>query len=137
MAKTLYAISLFAAGTLLASCGGGDSAKDDTNMSKAPTKTISKEDKAEADKHFKSLCVTCHGESGKGDGPAGAALNPKPRDWTDKKWQSEVKDDELAKAILQGGAAIGKSALMPGNPQYKDRPGVIDALVEKVRSFGK
>ena len=27
-------------------------------------------------------CTACHGESGKGDGPGAAALNPKPADWT-------------------------------------------------------
>ena len=34
-------------------------------------------------------CVSCHGASGKGDGPAAAALNPKPADWTSAKVQSE------------------------------------------------
>ena len=31
---------------------------------------------------FKTYCSTCHGESGKGDGVAAAALNTKPRDFT-------------------------------------------------------
>lgn len=31
---------------------------------------------------FKKLCWTCHGKSGKGDGPAGASLKPKPKDFT-------------------------------------------------------
>jgi len=31
---------------------------------------------------FKSYCAPCHGVSGKGDGPAAAALNPKPADLT-------------------------------------------------------
>jgi mono/diheme cytochrome c family protein len=31
---------------------------------------------------FKSYCSPCHGISGKGDGPAAAALNPKPADLT-------------------------------------------------------
>ena len=39
---------------------------------------------AEAREVYKSRCATCHGEAGKGDGPAGAALNPKPRNYTDK-----------------------------------------------------
>jgi len=34
-------------------------------------------------------CVSCHGNSGKGDGPAAAALNPKPADWTSPKVQGE------------------------------------------------
>jgi mono/diheme cytochrome c family protein len=34
-------------------------------------------------------CVSCHGASGKGDGPAAAALTPKPADWTSPKVQGE------------------------------------------------
>lgn len=45
-------------------------------------------------------CVSCHG-SGKGDGPAAAALNPKPADWTSAKVQSET-DGELFWKISTG-----------------------------------
>lgn len=31
---------------------------------------------------FRSYCSPCHGKAGKGDGPAAAALNPKPADLT-------------------------------------------------------
>lgn len=31
---------------------------------------------------FQKLCWTCHGKTGKGDGPAGASLNPKPKNFT-------------------------------------------------------
>ena len=31
---------------------------------------------------FRSYCAPCHGKAGKGDGPAAAALNPKPADLT-------------------------------------------------------
>jgi len=30
---------------------------------------------------FETTCATCHGPEGKGDGPAGATLNPKPRNF--------------------------------------------------------
>lgn len=29
---------------------------------------------------FRERCVTCHGDRGRGDGPGGAALDPKPAD---------------------------------------------------------
>ncbi|HSN90688.1 MAG TPA: cytochrome c [Anaeromyxobacteraceae bacterium] len=29
---------------------------------------------------YATNCAACHGDAGKGDGPAGAALEPKPRD---------------------------------------------------------
>ena len=46
-------------------------------------------------------CVSCHGAGGKGDGPAAAALNPKPADWTSAKVQSE-SDGELFWKISNG-----------------------------------
>ena len=32
---------------------------------------------------YKKVCQSCHGDSGKGDGPAAAGLDPKPADFTD------------------------------------------------------
>jgi mono/diheme cytochrome c family protein len=31
---------------------------------------------------FKQNCTSCHGDAGRGDGPAAATLNPKPRNFT-------------------------------------------------------
>ena len=91
----------------------------------------------EARNTFNTLCSTCHGTSGKGDGTAAASLNPKPRDYTDKAWQASVTDDDLKKIIVEGGAAVGKSQLMPPNPQLKDKPEVVAELVKIVRSFAQ
>lgn len=38
-------------------------------------------------KVFAQNCAMCHGNEGKGDGPAGAAMNPKPRDLVEGKWK--------------------------------------------------
>lgn len=85
---------------------------------------------------FKNTCAPCHGETGKGDGPGSAALTPKPRNYTDKEWQSKVTDAEIKKVIQYGGAAVGKSPIMPASPQL-DKPEVLDGLVALIRSFGK
>lgn len=37
-------------------------------------------------KVFNTNCAMCHGNEGKGDGAAGAALNPKPRNLVEGKW---------------------------------------------------
>ncbi len=39
---------------------------------------------SEGKKIFTTVCVTCHGADGKGDGPAAASLNPHPRNFTSK-----------------------------------------------------
>jgi len=84
---------------------------------------------------FKTRCVMCHGESGKGDGAAAAALNPKPRDYTDAEWQKTVTDDQIKKTITGGGAAVGKSAIMPAQPDLASKPEVLDGLVKIIRGF--
>jgi mono/diheme cytochrome c family protein len=87
--------------------------------------------------YFAMICVSCHGASGQGDGLAAAALNPKPRNFTDAEWQKSVTDDHLRKIILEGGAAVGKSPMMPPNPGLQDQPATVDGLVKLIRSFGK
>lgn len=91
----------------------------------------------EARNLFKTRCVVCHGEDGKGDGPGAAALNPKPRDYTDPAWQASVTDEQIHKTIVFGGAAVGKSPNMPGNPDLESKAAVVDELVKRVRSFKK
>ena len=44
----------------------------------------------DAKKLYVSMCAPCHGEKGKGDGPAAAALNPKPADHSSKAIQAET-----------------------------------------------
>ena len=98
--------------------------------------TITAEDRAEAQQIFQARCAVCHGPFGRGDGPGAAALNPKPQNYGDQEWQKKVTDAEIEKAIVQGGAAVGRSAQMVPNPDLADKPGVVAALREKVRSFG-
>jgi cytochrome c553 len=91
----------------------------------------------EAQTTFKTVCATCHGESGLGNGPGATALNPKPRNYTDKAWQASVTDDQIKQTILMGGAAVGKSPMMPAQPQLKEKPEVVAGLVQIIRTFGK
>jgi hypothetical protein len=85
----------------------------------------------------RSRCAMCHGHAGTGDGPTAATMSPKPRDLTDPVWQKTVTDAEIRNAILGGGPAVGKSSLMPPNPDLKDQPAVVDALVQIVRAYRK
>jgi mono/diheme cytochrome c family protein len=91
---------------------------------------------AAAAEKFATICATCHGEDGKANTPAGSALNPKPRNFTDKEWQKKVTDEHIAKVMKEGGAANGLSPLMApfGAMLTEDE---VKGLVLKVRSFGK
>ena len=78
-----------------------------------PSLAQQKGDPAKGKVTYGTYCVSCHGASGKGDGPAAATLNPKPRDLTDKAHMAKHKDDYLFEIIKKGGVAVGKSAVMP------------------------
>jgi mono/diheme cytochrome c family protein len=94
-------------------------------------------DTAAARDIFKSRCSACHGNEGFGDGPGAAALNPKPRNYHDKTWQAKVTDDDIKKTVVYGGAAVGKSPMMPASPDLDAKPEVVAGLVGIVRAFGK
>jgi cytochrome c553 len=115
-------------------CGnkGGEAAGGAAAAAAAPSPAA----QAAADQKW-ATCVTCHGEKGDGSGAAAAALNPKPRDFRAADWQKSVDDATLAKTIVEGGMAVGKSALMPPNPDLKDKPEVVAALVQKIRGLAQ
>lgn len=64
-------------------------------------------------KVYGTYCVTCHGPSGKGDGPASAALGPQAVDLTNTTYFAMRTNAYLRTVIRRGGAAVGKSPLMP------------------------
>lgn len=66
-----------------------------------------------AEKLYGTYCVQCHGLKRNGTGVNLPGLSTKPRDHTDTKGMGETPDDELFKAIKEGGLAVNKSVLMP------------------------
>ncbi len=158
MQRSLIGIAAVAAALLVAGC---DKPEEDTGkktatpkaakarkVGKAPPSAKPQVDKlapnesdppniVEAKKIFKMQCAQCHGVSGRGDGVAAATLTPKPRNYTDRKWQESVTDKEIGEIIVKGGAAMGKSVLMPPNPQLGKKPEIVEGLVKVVRSFAE
>lgn len=125
--RTILLVGALTAGAVALSCGGGGGG----------AVTVSAEAQKEAQAKFDTLCSTCHGKTGIGDGPSAAALNPKPRNYTDKAWQSQVDDEYLAKFIVEGGAKMGKSIFMPASPDLASKPEVVQGLIKIIRGFGK
>ncbi|AFM13846.1 c-type cytochrome [Turneriella parva] len=76
-------------------------------------------------------CVTCHGAQGKGDGPVGAALKPKPRNFADAKWKNGTDLASVIKAIETG---IAGSGMAPYKGVLSDEE--IKAVAEHVRKLG-
>ena len=61
-------------------------------------------------KIFAESCVTCHGQEGKGNGPAAAALNRKPADFTDPEHAKYYSDQGRIYIIKNGIAETPMSA---------------------------
>lgn len=128
---------------LLAACGGGGGAQPQPTAggpAKPPgaasgTDGTTAVGEQKARDLFQSLCSTCHGSSGHGDGPGAAAINPKPRSFADVAWQDSVTDEHIQKVIVFGGAAVGKSPFMPAQPDLKGQQDVLAALTRIVRGF--
>jgi mono/diheme cytochrome c family protein len=85
---------------------------------------------------YNQFCVACHGNDGAANGPGALAMNPKPRNFTDAKWQASVDDAHITKVIKEGGAAVGLSPTMaPWGAALNDAE--IAEVVKYVRSFKK
>jgi mono/diheme cytochrome c family protein len=91
---------------------------------------------AEGKKLYASYCVTCHGEQGKGDGPAARALPVKAADHTNGATMNQLSDKYLTDIITKGGPAVGKSPIMPGwGSQFNESQ--IRDLVAFIRSIAE
>lgn len=87
-------------------------------------------------KTYETYCAACHGIDGKADGPSALAMNPKPRNLTDKEWQGKVVDAHIYKVIKEGGASVGLSATMaPWGAAISDDE--INHIVSYIRIMGK
>ena len=81
---------------------------------------------------FKTRCVRCHGKIGNGRGALASHLSPRPTDLTNPYWFKTTNPKKLKRVILGGGGAIGKSVLMPANPDLRNKPRVVAALVQYI-----
>jgi len=63
-------------------------------------------------------CAGCHGASGRGDGVASAALQPKPMDWSSPAVQSET-DGELFWKITNGRGAMPAWKHLPETERWQ------------------
>lgn len=87
---------------------------------------------ARGQKLYEQNCAACHGPAGKGDGPAGATLSPRPRDFTQPDgWKNGFHLTEIFKTLKEG--LKGSSMASYDYLSAKDRM----ALDHYVQSLGK
>ena len=100
-------------------------------------------DLAKGKETFKTICSTCHGETGKGDGPGGQGLQPPPRDFSKGDFKFDAnkngkpgEDGDLKLVISKGAAEFGGSPLMtPWAGALTDAD--IDNVIAVIRSLKK
>lgn len=51
---------------------------------------------------FQTMCASCHGPEGHGDGDSAAELHPPPRDFAARPWRTEVSPKVIRRVILDG-----------------------------------
>jgi mono/diheme cytochrome c family protein len=81
----------------------------------------------------KATCFTCHGMSGKGDGPAGQALDPSPRNFTNPEFHKLRTDGELFWVIKNGSAGTGMISYAPAIISDEEAW----TIINYERTFGK
>jgi mono/diheme cytochrome c family protein len=80
---------------------------------------------------FAQTCATCHGPEGKGDGPGGTGLTPKPRNFTlTAGWKNGTRLEDIYKTLDEG--IKGSSMVSYNYLTKKDRM----ALAHVVQSLG-
>lgn len=72
-------------------------------------------------------CATCHGPEGKGDGPAGASLDPKPKSFAADEFAIDTDGDgktgtetDIFNVITKGAQEFGGSVFMVGRPDLSE-----------------
>jgi len=128
VAARLALIVLAGSLALVAGCGGGAKSSGDSSSTAAssapapaphettvtsppPASAPPSGDALSADlgtRVFAQRCVLCHGPEGRGDGPGGKALNPKPRNFHDTAYMRTRTDAQLLDTIHKGKGAMPK-----------------------------
>lgn len=127
-------LSIIALAGALAACGGGEPAADAPSTAPAAQAPAPAPAAFNAETTFNTVCSTCHGATGLGDGPGGMALDPRPASFADAAFWETRDDQHIFTVIKEGGAAVGRSPLMVGwGAMYNDDQ--INELVEYVKTF--
>jgi mono/diheme cytochrome c family protein/Tol biopolymer transport system component len=90
------------------------------------------ETNAAGQKLYAANCVPCHGTTGRGDGPAGVSLNPRPGDFTQHMVPGKHTDGQVFLWIANG---FPNSAMPAWSPRLTDEQ--IWQLVGYLRTFGQ
>lgn len=104
MSKTVYSALLVLAGGMGFSAAMQQSAWEAPPEARATENPVERtsEAVAEGSELYKKNCLMCHGENGKGDGPATKFIKPAPADISTAEVQERLTDGEIFWKITEG-----------------------------------
>lgn len=92
-----------------------------------------------AEHNYDTYCAQCHGSQRNGKGVNAPSMAVQPRDHSDAKAMGDLPNDQIFKAIKEGGTAVNKSVLMPtwGKVLNDDEINEMVAYLREVCKCGK
>ena len=81
---------------------------------------------------YDGRCADCHGVVGEASGRVARALPRRPTAFGNEGWTNSVSREYVRTVILNGGAAVGLSPLMPSNQDLIGHPKLLEELVDHV-----
>ena len=145
MRLLLHALILCSIALATTHCGrgdqGGPDAADDAGVASSDTAGVSESADApprdsggvSGQAVFAANCATCHGETGRGDGPAATGLEPPPADLTDSTWTTGDGSLQAIKNTIEHGSP--GTAMIGWKGTLTD--GEIDAAARHVMELGR
>jgi mono/diheme cytochrome c family protein len=122
---------------IITCCGACQSTGPFTEARKLGGKTVPAQVLNEGRMAYLQYCRACHGEEGRGDGPAAAGLRPPPRNFTQGEFkfagvldQKLPRDEDLARIIranLHGTAMMG----------WELPPAQLDDVIQYLKTFSE
>ncbi|MCP4003443.1 MAG: hypothetical protein GY725_04530 [bacterium] len=104
-------------------------------VAKTPAAASLRGDAAAGASLYQTYCSSCHGD-GITLGPLGKALQPPPPMHGDRAFMSTLSDEQLYKAVKEGGAAVGKSPLMAPFGELIPDQGIKDLIAHMRKISG-
>ena len=80
---------------------------------------------------YSEKCAACHGDTGKGDGPAGQAMTPPPAPFSTA--LKGKTDSWIGTVITKGGPAVGMTPGMPPHPALSSNQ--VKALILDIKGL--
>ncbi len=132
MKSSIFPLLILAAAIGLAACGNSENRGARAAASASFSLDMSAPSVAKGCSTYRTNCAPCHGLNGKGDGPAAAAMNPKPRNHCNGDYMDKLSNEHIFNVIKMGGATYGYPT-MPAQPQLSDEE--VRCLVAYIRSL--